>query len=172
LTAEEGQRLAYLASVVPKGQVIVEIGSFAGRSTSFLASGSAYGQQAPVFAVDLWKHGGGCPLEVFEHHLESLGLRSRVQPLPGRSREVSSWWEQPIGLLFIDGAHDWENVKCDYESWVPHLAPGGWLAVHDYHPTYGDVLRFMEERVCHSPLWHSISVVGVSLLTAEFFPHQ
>jgi predicted O-methyltransferase YrrM len=172
LTAEEGQRLAYLASQVPKDHAIVEIGSYAGRSTSFLASGSEYGQQAHVFAVDVWKHGGGCPLEIFEQHLDSLGLRRRVQPLPGRSSDVSRWWQRPIGLLFIDGAHDWENVKLDYESWVPHLAPGAWIAVHDCHPTYPDVKRFMDERVCHSPVWRSVSVVGVSLLTAALAPSQ
>ncbi|HEY3368243.1 MAG TPA: class I SAM-dependent methyltransferase [Symbiobacteriaceae bacterium] len=167
LTSEEGRRLAYLASQVPPSQAIVEIGSYAGLSTGFLAAGSLHGNQAPVFAVDVWKHGGGCPLEVFEHHLEALRLRSIVQPLPGLSQEVCRWWNKPIGLLFIDGAHDWGGVKADFESWTPHLGPGNWLAVHDYHPTYADVKRFMDISVVDSPDWEGFGVVGVSLLTAR-----
>jgi predicted O-methyltransferase YrrM len=172
LTAEEGRRLAYLASQVPRSQAIVEIGSFAGRSTSFLASGSRYGNGAPVFAVDVWKHGGGWALEIFEQQLEALQLRNAVQPLPGRSSEVSRWWQMPIGLLFIDGEHDWQNVAADFENWVPHLTATGWLAVHDYHPTYPDVKRFMDLHVVGSPLWRYQSVVGVSLLSAMVTPPE
>lgn len=170
LAAEEGRRLGYLASQVPNSQAIVEIGSFYGRSTGFLAAGSRAGHQARVFAVDVWKHGGGCELEVFEAFLAQASLRQMVQPLPGRSTEVSQWWNLPIGLLFIDGAHDWENVKADFESWMPHLSAGGWLAVHDYHPAYPDVKRFMDLRVMGSPDWRSATVTGVSLLSARFSP--
>jgi len=167
LTAEEGRRLAHLASRVPASQVIVEIGSYAGRSTSFLASGSRHGNQALTFAVDVWKHGGGCPLEVFEHHLQAQNLRHLVQPLPGLSSEVRKWWNRTIGLLFIDGAHDWESVRTDFEDWTPLLAAEGWLAVHDYHPTYADVKGLIDQRVVGSTDWDQLEVYGVSLLTAR-----
>src|SRR5690554_3594375 len=54
----EGARLAHLASLVPADQAIVEIGSYKGKSTAFLAAGAKAGHRPTVHAVDLWDEGG------------------------------------------------------------------------------------------------------------------
>jgi len=35
-------------------------------------------------------------------------------------------------LVFIDGAHDYENVYADVHAWRKKVRPGGWLSGHDY----------------------------------------
>jgi MMP 1-O-methyltransferase len=47
-------------------------------------------------------------------------------------------WTTPLGLLFIDGGHGTEPAHRDYETWVPHVAPGGILAIHDVFPDPAD----------------------------------
>jgi hypothetical protein len=39
--------------------------------------------------------------------------------------------DAPIELLFIDGAHQYELVREDFERWVPKVVDGGWVLLHD-----------------------------------------
>jgi predicted O-methyltransferase YrrM len=56
----------------------------------------------------------------------------------GRSPQVARVWRQPLGLVFVDGGHTDEHASADYEGWVPLLARGGLLAVHDVFPDPAD----------------------------------
>jgi hypothetical protein len=44
---------------------------------------------------------------------------------------VAAVWQTSLALLFIDGGHGTESAHLDYEGWVPHLAVGGLLLIHD-----------------------------------------
>ena len=37
----------------------------------------------------------------------------------------------PIDFLFIDGNHEYQMVKLDFDEWTPTIKPGGILAMHD-----------------------------------------
>ncbi len=43
-----------------------------------------------------------------------------------------------ISVLHIDGNHDYRWVSEDCATWLPHLAPGGWLILDDYLWLHGD----------------------------------
>ena len=43
-------------------------------------------------------------------------------------------WGHALGLLFIDGGHSRAAAQADYAGWVPGLAPGGILLIHDIFP--------------------------------------
>jgi predicted O-methyltransferase YrrM len=47
---------------------------------------------------------------------------------------VARLWQAPLGMLFIDGGHTEAAAQADYEGWVPRVAPGGALAIHDVFP--------------------------------------
>jgi len=48
-------------------------------------------------------------------------------------------------FVYIDAAHDYDNVSADLEAWFPKVKSGGLLAGHDYFD--GDVhIRFVNER--------------------------
>ena len=44
---------------------------------------------------------------------------------------VSRGWPGHLSMLFIDGGHGEEVAWADYRSWVPKVAIGGTLAIHD-----------------------------------------
>jgi predicted O-methyltransferase YrrM len=128
LTDEEGEALYSLAKECTGRGAIVEIGSFKGRSTICLAMGSKAGKSVRVFAVDThW----GPRLEEFNENIRRAGVDDVVEPVAGLSQEVALEFYEPVELLFIDGAHDYESVKLDFERWVPKLVEGGVVAMHD-----------------------------------------
>jgi predicted O-methyltransferase YrrM len=128
LTAEEGETLYRLARSCTGRGVIVEIGSWRGKSTTCLGLGSKAGNRVPVFAVDPHsEHTFGD----FSRNMEEAGLTDLVTPVPGRSQELAEGFDQPIELLFIDGAHQYELVNEDFDRWVPKVVEGGVVAMHD-----------------------------------------
>lgn len=84
---------------------------------------------------------------MFVAQLVSLDLAAFVTPIRAFSVDAAAKWDGPeIGLLFIDGSHTYEDVKADYQAWLPHLAPGAVVALDDYgtKPNPG-VTRFVQE---------------------------
>ncbi len=133
---EEGRLLYELAASADPAGCIVEIGSWHGRSTIWLAAGAAAGRGARVVAID--PH-SGTPLRaegettepVLRANLERARLRDRVEVVVGTSESVAVGWSRPISLLWIDGDHEYESVRRDLALWEPHLLPGGFVALHD-----------------------------------------
>ena len=67
-----------------------------------------------------------------QKHLESAALLRGVNFVIGDSARVGHSWIEPINLILIDGNHSYEGVKADLEAWLPHIAPGGYVFLHDY----------------------------------------
>ena len=57
--------------------------------------------------------------------------RGTVEWRHERSDEAIRSFEGEIDFLLIDGDHDYEPVKRDWEDWSPRVAPGGAVAFHD-----------------------------------------
>lgn len=135
LSPLEGELLYRLARDCSRG-VIVEIGSFQGKSTVWLATGSQAGNRAPVYAVD--PHTGSPEysgpqntLPRFRENIQQAGLSDIVRPLVMTSAQAARDFDQPVGLLFVDGSHEYEAVRQDFELWAPKLLNGGAIAFHD-----------------------------------------
>lgn len=43
-------------------------------------------------------------------------------------------YDGPWDVIFIDGLHESEQVKRDIENAIKHLAPGGYIVLHDMNP--------------------------------------
>lgn len=149
-----GNLLRRLAGEVPVGRVVVEIGAFKGKSTAYLADGVREGVR--VYSID--PHGlegsergrGGrfAGDDVRAEYLANLeGYLDRVDPVRALSREAPVP-EEPIGLLWIDGAHDLISVAGDVDRWASRVAPGGFLVIDDFgtwHPGVDAVVRELQK---------------------------
>ena len=115
--------------------VIVEIGSWKGRSTIVLAAGARAGAGGPVYAVDphqgLPQLGGEPTFAVFQANIAAAGVADLVRPLQQRSADVARGFTSPVELIYIDGAHDHAAVLEDFTAWFPTVLDGGVMAFHD-----------------------------------------
>jgi predicted O-methyltransferase YrrM len=166
---DEGDALyeaALLAASHVPGRPFVEIGSYCGRSTVWLAA-AAQECGTVLFAVDHhrgseenqagWEHhdpsvvdprlGRMDTLPVFRLTLYEAGLEDSVIAVVGQSPAVAAHWNTPAALLFIDGGHGEEPAHLDYTGWTPHVAPGGILAIHDVFPDPADGGRPPYEQI-------------------------
>lgn len=153
----EGMRLAYLASQVPVGGVIVEIGSYKGQSAAYLCTGSREG--VSIYLVDLWDRekldevsennqyavAGKTHFKVLVERLRTLGVYDKITPLQGLSVYHGSHWDKPIDLLFIDGDHSYKGVCSDFMIWYSHVKKDGVIAFHDYSTGWPGVQTFIDE---------------------------
>jgi len=134
LTDEEGEALYELARSCNGSGVIVEIGSWKGKSTVCLGLGSQAGNSVPVYAVDPhadYRFGD------FKTNVERAGIADLVRPIASLSQAAADDFEQAIELLFVDGSHEYDLVLEDFEKWVPKVVDGGWVAFHDTTWTKG-----------------------------------
>lgn len=137
LSTAEGGLLYRLARDC--GGAIVEIGSWKGRSTIWIASGSKAGGSATVYAIDPHVgseehhrlYGDVDTLDDFRNNIAKAGLSDLVVPIIAASTDAAASVEGEVAMLFVDGAHDYESVRADFEAWAPKLAPGGFVAFHD-----------------------------------------
>ena len=120
--------------------VIVEIGSLKGKSTIWLARGSKAGNNIKVYAIDphkgssehMKKRGEICTYQEFKRNIAQANVDAIVIPIVNTSEDARRDWDgKPIELLWIDGAHEYEMVKLDFDLWFPYLIEGGIIAFHD-----------------------------------------
>jgi hypothetical protein len=77
-------------------------------------------------------------LAAFERNLAAAGVADRVDLFKGLSEEASSAWSSgTVGFLWVDGAHDVVSTLKDFDGWMPHLARGARLYVHDAFSAVG-----------------------------------
>ena len=150
---QEGALLYKAAEAAFKrGDFVMEVGSYKGRSTSILGNAAKRaGEHKRVFAVDPFE--GNCgpehkfspTFEEFKANMVKAGVSDQIVALKTKSENVLC--TEQLGLLFIDGLHDYESVRSDYLKLVQHVNPGGFVAFHDYEPAYPGVMKLVDEEV-------------------------
>ncbi len=163
LTPTEGRYLCQLAQSKPGKGVILEIGSFKGKSTISLALGSMAISGEKVYSVDphkvLAEEGYFEDTKAeFLNNLKEAGVESHVVPMIVSSEEAAKGWDKPISLLWIDGDHRYEQVRKDFLLWEPHVIDSGLIALHDTIRKKGPK-RVLWENVFRSNRFQDISIV-------------
>jgi MMP 1-O-methyltransferase len=153
----EGLALYRTAGAYARLGPVLEVGTYCGKSTIYLACAARQAGQV-VVTVDHhhgseenqpgWEYhdtslvdpatGRLDTLPFFRSTLTGLGLDDDVIAIVGRSADVARLWQAPLGMLFIDGGHTEAAAQADYEGWAPRVAPGGALAIHDVFPDPAD----------------------------------
>jgi len=148
---------------------LLEVGTYCGKSAVYLGAAAREGGTV-LFTVDHhrgseenqagWDHhdtevvdpatGRMDTLPFFRRTIEAAGLEDVVVGVVGPSPAVARAWRTPLSFLFIDGGHGSEPAWADYKGWVPHIAMGGLLAIHDVFPNPADGGRPPYELYCRA----------------------
>jgi len=113
--------------------LIVEIGSFMGRSTLTMALSSP---TSKIISID--------PYLKVHHSIKETPKnvkRKCIKAMKGqnwklrhaKSEVVGRTWNKLIDFLVIDGDHHVQVLEKDIELFVPHVKKGGWVFFHDYN---------------------------------------
>jgi MMP 1-O-methyltransferase len=161
----ERVQLYLLAAELPAGACVVEIGSWVGVGTCYLAAGLRAAAGGSVYAVDTFRGTtldpksqtawaasvaklGGSTLPLLRRHLRRFGLEPLVVPIEADSVAAAAGYAgPPIDLLYIDGDHVYEAVRADFEAWRGKVRPGGLLAFHDVDDRHPGVARLVAEAL-------------------------
>lgn len=167
ISRDVGELLHNFAALVPGDQAIVELGSYRGKSTCYLATGAALDYHAPVFAVDAWSEEVSTwrnramerlpspEFADFQAQITRAGVADRIVPIRSDTVQAAAVWGaahkgRKIGLLYIDGDHHHEAVLADFRAWRPFLADDAIVIFDDFDtPTNPGVLtavRLLEHQ--------------------------
>lgn len=151
----------------------VEVGCKEGRLTGAVLKALPF---AKVWAIDPWcpmpDHAGREGGETYEEwdfakieaqfHENTAGHGGRLELLRLTSAQAADKFYQlkldgklpkevrhGFDLVFIDAAHDQENVEADIKAWWPLVKMGGFLAGHDYQHKFPGTMRAVAN---HFPL--------------------
>jgi MMP 1-O-methyltransferase len=150
LTPAEAVLLHQLALGIKGGRHVVELGAYQGRSTIALASARATAGLSAVISVDTFRgspenqpggrHHDASLLNIdgildtypsFYANMEHNELISYVDVWRMTTSEAACKFVGDIGLLFVDADHSYNGVSLDLQAWLPHLAMGGTVVLHD-----------------------------------------
>lgn len=116
---------------------ILEIGTGGG----VFSIAALYGNNAKLTTIDPKEE-----IPDFERRTAKVGIRDRIQRLVGRSGAnpsnpkyaskesfILDKLPGPYDLIYIDGSHNYEDVKYDLESCWTKIRPGGTILLDDYY---------------------------------------
>ena len=150
LYEDEGRCLYEIARKASRLGPCLEIGSYCGKSTIYIGA-ACKTNNGILFSID--HHRGseeqqpgqayfdpglfdpkiGRPdtFQEFRKTIEKADIEDTVVEMVCRSDVAARLWATPLGMVFIDGGHTAEAAITDYECWVRHILPGGYLLIHD-----------------------------------------
>ena len=137
--------LDWLARQAKKHKVIIEAGSWHGKSTRALGDNT----NGVVYAIDHFngsktepQNHGSARLEDGDHAFmefmdNNLDLvqKGKIIPLRGTTKSMAKLLKRnkvKADMIFIDAGHTYEEVKEDINTFKELLAPNGLLCGHDY----------------------------------------
>ncbi len=150
LDVDEGMGLYEFALKAGALGPCLEIGSYCGKSTVYLAAGCQKNssilfsidhhrgseEQQPgeeYFDPELFNTQTGYvdTFSEFRKTLQRAELEDSVVPIVCSSALAARKWATPLSLVFIDGGHSFESAYTDYNAWAGHIISGGYLLIHD-----------------------------------------
>ncbi len=104
-----------------------------------LALGARSGNSNRVYAIDPHEPATGVfgtdfgPRDMKElyRNITAFGVGDLVAVVALSSADAAARWTRPIGLLWIDGDHEYEGARHDFEMLGRHVPRGGLVAFHD-----------------------------------------
>jgi predicted O-methyltransferase YrrM len=164
LNDEQGAALFAAAAGCSGRGAIVEIGSWKGRSTIWLAHGARLAGQ-PLFAVDPHVHSREDPsartLDEFSENIRRAGVADVVRALVMTSSDAARRFEGGVEVLFIDGDHSDAGAEQDAAAWLPRLIEGATVMFHDVvTASYTGPRKVFRRHICWNPGFAEVRRIG------------
>lgn len=138
------------------GARFVEIGVWKGKSAAFMAVEIINsGKKIDLFLVDHFK--GSLEHQddpqVLNDSLEAQ-CKANLEPVSHMIKYItmssvaaaSTFPDESLDFVYVDGSHEYQDIKDDIEAWLPKIKKGGVIAGDDYgvgrHP---DVQKIIDE---------------------------
>jgi predicted O-methyltransferase YrrM len=161
ISPKSGQFLFAMCHMQELRGDVVEIGSWQGRSTSFLARAVKCSGNGTFYAIDHFKGNVGkearyvvgkpdlSDLEQnFLKNMKSLELLDSVRLLNMPNEEAEkSLGDVRIRFLFIDGDHTKEGVEKDIRLFFPKLVPGSIVVFDDFSKSFPGLLDAVDTLI-------------------------
>jgi len=146
LTNREAKALFEIARRTKGRGCVVEIGSWQGKSTVWIAEGLMRSvNRRNFYAIDPHtgapeqqrRYGDVWTYDKFIENIKSADVADRVTPLIKTSSEAAEEVKEDVEMIFIDGSHSYEMVLLDFALWFPKVVDGGYMAFHDTNGRFG-----------------------------------
>lgn len=162
-----------VAAHAEDGDTVVEVGSWEGRSTAYMAVELLNSKKRVKFvAVDTWMGAGMLRrkarlVDVYERFEKNMApVREVVSVLKEDSvRAARCFDNESLAFVFIDADHSYAAVKRDLEAWAPKVKKAGLFGGHDYINKKMGVRTAVDEYFGAG----AFSVVGTSWLVLKSF---
>ena len=139
-----------------EGAHFVEVGSWQGQSTAYMAVEIANSGKAIRFdAVDHFNGDAETAafmprrrplLEIFIDNLHRHALFEYVRPIVAESTRAALLYDDcSLDFVYLDASHDYESVKADIMAWWPKIKVGGILAGDDFSEYHKGLRRAVKE---------------------------
>ena len=125
-------KLYSLAKLIKKNAIAVEIGSYIGASSVFIAKGLS--KNSKLYCIDTWQNDAmteGNWDSYNEFLKNTYPVKDKITIIRNKSIDASKTLNDEIDYIFIDGDHSYEGVKNDIDNWFPKLRSGGVIIMHD-----------------------------------------
>lgn len=119
---EEGYTLMFLARLI-QAKRIVEVGTLAGYSSTWLARGLAEGGKVSTLELEE-KHAA-----VARANFEATGLADRIEVLVGDGHQTLAGLDETVDMFFIDAEKEGYSQYLDWG--LAHVRPGGIIIAHN-----------------------------------------
>ena len=136
----------YMVKLYPDGSHFVEVGSWFGSSTVFMAVEIINsGKNIMLDAVDTWESNWTPEISLpsfieakeysaFDEFLKNIeSVKHIVTPIRMESVKATTFYrDKSLEFVFIDSSHTYEDVSNDLKAWFPKVKHGGHIAGHDF----------------------------------------
>jgi predicted O-methyltransferase YrrM len=149
ISPAQGEFLKAILSNI-SAKIVVEIGSYIGISTLWLAAGIASSSlRGRLYAIDTYvpkfpwpPFHYSCivnPKALVSTAIDSAGFSDIVHLIESTSETAASGFDSWLGdneidLLFIDGDHTIDGCKSDFDLYTSRVSVGGYIVLHDIFP--------------------------------------
>lgn len=153
----ECKYLASLVTKIPDSGVIVEVGSFLGRTAVVMARHAK--PSVKIFCIDIFPEKIKIGIDTSSYYNNSqypkLGQEFNVRlefkkntqefeniiPIIGKSPYEIQYTNEPIDMFFLDGNHNNPNDLENLNFFCPLVKSGGIICGHDFSSAFPDVQK-------------------------------